>query len=100
MVEVGDVYFYVGGAAVLIGLGLWVWQKYGQITADGKITIGELISAVKEGEAEVIDALEKIEELEKMRKADLQDICRKHGLNVSGTKAELVDRIQAKIASL
>ena len=100
MVEVGEIYYYAGAVAVLLGLGLWAYRKYQTVMADGKVTIGELIDAVKEGEAEVLDALEQIEELEGMRKADLKEICRKHGLNVSGTKAELVDRIQSKIASL
>ena len=62
--------------------------------ADGVITREEIIDAVTDGADIIINTIFKTEELVSMKKVDLVVLCREHGLHVSGTKAQLIERLQ------
>ena len=68
------------GLAVVVGIGgLWALKKYQAVMADGKITLDEIISTVKEGESHadaITDEVEKIEEALATRKCS---VCGKTG---------------------
>jgi len=85
-----------GGA--LLGLAAWAYQKYKKITADGEITLEELLDAVDEAKDKVEEAEEHIEVLEKAydkyNVAELKAMLKEKGLPVGGKKADLVARLE------
>tara|TARA_R100000329_G_C7617859_1_gene219513 strand:- start:985 stop:1182 length:198 start_codon:yes stop_codon:yes gene_type:complete len=50
--------------AVLAGVafGLWGWERWKAITADGKITLDEIVAAVREAAPMAQDVKEKVED--------------------------------------
>ena len=96
-VELGMIHYGIGVAAVAGAFGLWLYQAYKQASADGKVTLDEIIDIATEAAGRVDEALKTVEELESMKKADLQDLLRYHGLPTSGNKAELIARLREKV---
>ena len=72
----------------------WAYRRYKLIMADGVITREEVIDAVTDGADIIINTIFKTEELTSMKKVDLVALCRENGLHVSGTKAQLIERLQ------
>ena len=91
--------------AALLGIAAWAIKKYKALSADGKITLDEIIDSideVKEKAAEVEEHLEDIEEvaekhidLDKLSVAELKDMLKEKGLPVGGKKADLIARLEA-----
>ena len=92
-----EVWLALGGAVAAAGI--WALKKYQKLNADGKITLDEIIGAVEEGEKFADKIIEATEDLEKAlkakKKAELIAIAEEKGLNTSGTKADLIERITA-----
>jgi polyhydroxyalkanoate synthesis regulator phasin len=78
---------------VAAGLGLGAYKAYKKLMADGKITLDEVID-LAEDLASVAKTLPSISELKKLKKNDLISLCEENGLEVKGTKAELISRLQ------
>ncbi len=79
--------------AIAAGLGLGAYKAYKKLMADGKITLDEVIDLAEDlvGAAKTLPSLSS---LKKMKKADLVALCDENGLEVKGTKAELLARIE------
>jgi len=75
----------------------WVYKKYKEIMADGVVTLDELIDVAEEGAEIILETLIEVNDLKglgKMRKGDLIDLCVKHGLDDTGTRATLIARLK------
>ena len=58
----------LGIAGIVLPTALWAYRKYMAIRADGKVTLSEVIDAVKEGASKMSDAKEQIDdEIEKAK---------------------------------
>lgn len=92
-----EVWLALGGAVAAAGI--WALKKYQKLNADGKITLDEIIGAVEEGEKFADKIIEATEDLEKAlkakKKAELIAIAEEKGLDTSGTKADLIEKITA-----
>jgi len=96
-VEIGMIHYGIGVAAVVGTFGLWLYRAYQKAAADGEVTLDEIIDIATEAVGRVEEAVKTVEELESMKKADLQDLLRYHGLPTSGNKAELIARLREKV---
>ena len=92
--EIEKVVMYAGIGLVWASAVYWAYKRYKMMMADGVITREEVIDAVSDGADIIINAVFNTEELTSMKKVDLVVLCREHGLHVSGTKAELIERLQ------
>ena len=86
----------IAAAAVIGGTIVWGLKKYKDMSADGKFTLDEIIDAA----SEMDDQLDAVEEavdkvLSAYKVSELKAMCKEKGLAVSGTKAELVARLEA-----
>jgi hypothetical protein len=93
-----DIEIMLLAVAALLGIAAWGIQKYKTLSADGKITLDELINSVgevKEKTAEAKAELKTIEDtLESRNVAELKAILKERGLSVSGKKADLIARLK------
>ena len=85
---------YAGIGVVWASVVYWAYKRYKVMMADGKITFDEMLDTVNDGINVISGAIGDTEELTSMKKIDLVELCREHGLKVSGTKAELIERLQ------
>lgn len=92
--EMENIVMYAGIGVVWAGVVYWSYKRYKKMMADGKITLDEVLDAVNDGIDVISNAIGDTEELSSMKKTDLVALCREHGLKVSGTKAELIERLQ------
>jgi len=81
------------------GLAATVWglKKYKQVSADGKLSIDEILDIADDVEDIVDDVEGKVKEMKKQynakKKAELVALCEEKGLDTTGTKAELIARL-------
>lgn len=92
--EMEKIIMYAGVGIMWTSALYWAYRRYKLIMADGVITREEVIDAVTDGADIIINTIFKTEELASMKKVDLVVLCREHGLYVSGTKAQLIERLQ------
>ena len=96
-----DIEVLLVAIAALLGIAAWAYKKYQTLSADGSISLDEVIDSmdeVKEKAAEAKAELETIEEtLESRNVAELKAMLKERGLAVSGKKAELVARLKASM---
>ena len=99
-----DIEVILLSVAALLAILAWGMKKYKELSADGSISLDEVIdsmSEIKEKVAEVKEEVETIEEtvgkhvdLDSLTVAQLKEKLKKAGLSVSGKKAELVQRLK------
>ena len=77
---------------IAAGLGLGAYKAYKKLMADGKITLDELID-LGEDIAGIVKELPSLSSLKKMKKDELISLCEENDLEVKGTKAELLGRL-------
>tara|TARA_R100000700_G_C3179409_1_gene155822 strand:- start:5417 stop:5818 length:402 start_codon:yes stop_codon:yes gene_type:complete len=96
-----DIEVVLVAVAALLGIAAWAMKKYKELSADGSITLDEVIDSmgeVKEKAAEAKAELRTIEDtLESRNVAELKVILKEKGLAVSGKKADLIARIEANM---
>ena len=96
-----DIEVVLVAVAALLGIAAWAMKKYKELSADGSITLDEVIDSmgeVKEKAAEAKAELRTIEDtLESRNVAELKAILKEKGLAVSGKKADLIARIEANM---
>jgi len=80
-------------AAIAVGLGLAGYKTYKKLMADGKITLDEVIDLAKDIK-EITDDLPSLSALKKMKKDELIALANEKGLDVDGTKADLISRLK------
>ena len=85
---------YAGIGVVWASVTFWAYKKYKKIMADGKVTLDEVLETVNEGIDVIEEAIDETKQLNELKKVDLVALCREKGLPVSGTKADLVKRLQ------
>lgn len=84
---------------VLIALGYKLYRKYRpkieEALEDGKLSLDE-IKDIAEDVMEDIEDLKSLPsrtELKKMKKAELLSLAEEHGVDLEGTKADLIERL-------
>ena len=96
-----DIEVVLVAVAALLGIAAWAMKKYKELSADGSITLDEVIDSmgeVKEKAAEAKAELRTIEDtLESRNVAELKAILKEKGLAVSGKKADLIARLEASM---
>jgi len=80
-------------AAIAVGLGLAGYKTYKKLMADGKITLDEVLDLVDDIK-EVVDDLPSLSSMKKMKKDELISLANDKGLDVDGTKADLISRLK------
>lgn len=94
-----DIEVLLLAVVALIGIGSLLYKKYLAISADGKITLDELLDSVDDVKEAVEDAEEEIEKIEKTlashNVSELKAKLKEAGLSVKGKKADLVARLEA-----
>jgi len=88
--EVEMIVLYICIAA---GLGLGAYKYYKKLMADGKITLDEVLDLVDDVK-DAIEDLPSLSQIKKMKKDELIGLCKDNGLEVSGTKADLISRLE------
>ena len=88
--EVEMIVLYICIAA---GLGLGAYKYYKKLMADGKITLDEVLDLV-DNVKDAVEDLPSLSKIKKMKKDELIGLCKDNGLEVSGTKAELIIRLE------
>ena len=88
--EIEIIVLYICIAA---GLGLGAYKYYKKLMADGKITLDEVLDLVDDVQ-DVVEKLPSISKIKKMKKDELIALCKDNGLEVSGTKADLISRLE------
>jgi len=78
---------------IAAGLGLGVYKYYKKLMVDGKITLDEVLNLVDEIK-DAVEDLPSLSKIKKMKKDELIGLCKDNGLEVSGTKADLVSRLE------
>jgi hypothetical protein len=92
--EMEQIVMYAGLGIVWASATYWAYKRYKKIMADGKITLDEVVDAVNDSISVITDAIGDTKELSAMKKVDLVKLCKEHNIPVSGTKAELIERLQ------
>ena len=90
---------WVALLAAVLALTVWGLKQYKKVMADGKVTIDEVIDTLTGMEDKVdavVDAAETVHA--EMKKAELVALCKEAGLSTSGTKADLIARLEAHAA--
>tara|TARA_Y100001963_G_scaffold31837_1_gene43931 strand:- start:37691 stop:37981 length:291 start_codon:yes stop_codon:yes gene_type:complete len=75
------------------GVALAAYKAYQKVMADGKITIGEVLE-LGEDLQEIAGKLPPLDEIKKMKKAELVALCEENGLDTNGVKADLLERLE------
>ena len=78
---------------IAAGLGLGAYKYYKKLMADGKITLDEVLDLVDDVK-DVVEDLPSLSQIKKMKKDELIGLCKDNGLEVSGTKADLISRLE------
>ena len=96
-----DIDVVLVAVAALLGIAAWAMKKYKELSADGSITLDEVIDSmgeVKEKAAEAKAELRTIEDTLESRNVDeLKAMLKEKCLAVSGKKADLIARIKANM---
>ena len=94
-----DIEMVIVAGGALLGLASWAYMKYKAITADGEVTLDELMDAAKEGKDKMEEAEEHFVVIEKVyseyKVAELKTMLKEKGLSTGGVKAELIARLEA-----
>tara|TARA_R100001443_G_scaffold2193_1_gene7407 strand:+ start:2619 stop:3005 length:387 start_codon:yes stop_codon:yes gene_type:complete len=94
-----DIELILLSLAALVGIGVFLYKKYLVLSADGKITLDELLDSVDEVKEKAEEAKEEIEKIEKTldshNVSELKEKLKEAGLSVKGKKADLVARLEA-----
>lgn len=80
-------------AAIAVGLGLAGYRTYKKLMADGEITLDEVLE-LAEDIKEIVEDLPSLSAIKKMKKAELIALANDNGLDVDGTKADLISRLK------
>lgn len=80
-------------AAIAVGLGLAGYRIYKKLMADGEITLDEVLE-LAEDIKEIVEDLPSLSAIKKMKKAELIALANDNGLDVDGTKADLISRLK------
>lgn len=88
--EIEMIVLYICIAA---GLGLGAYKYYKKLMADGKITLDEVLDLVDDVK-DAVEDLPSLSQIKKMKKDELIGLCKDNGLEVSGTKADLISRLE------
>jgi len=95
---IGDIEIILLAVVALAGIGSLLYKKYLAVSADGKITLDELLDSVSDVKEAVEDAeaeIQKIETtLESHSVVELKEKLKAAGLSVKGKKADLVQRLK------
>ena len=95
---IGDIEIILLAVVALAGIGSLLYKKYLAVSADGKITLDELLDSVSDVKEAVEDAeaeIQKIETtLESHSVVELKAKLKAAGLSVSGKKADLIQRLK------
>jgi hypothetical protein len=69
--------------------------KWTEVTADGKVTLDEVMDVVDEVQdiVEEVRTLPSLSALKKMKKDELVALAEEHGVSVEGTKADLISAL-------
>ncbi len=78
---------------IAAGLGLGAYKYYKKLMADGKITLDEVLDLVDDVK-DAVEDLPSLSKIKKMKKDELIGLCKDNGLEVSGTKADLISRLE------
>lgn len=78
---------------IAAGLGLGAYKYYKKLMADGKITLDEVLDLVDDVK-DAVEDLPSLSQIKKMKKDELIGLCKDNGLEVSGTKADLISRLE------
>ena len=77
---------------IAVGVGLGAYKTYQRLMADGKISIGEVLELAEDLQ-ELADDLPSLDEIKKLKKAELVALCEANGLDTKGVKADLIARL-------
>ena len=80
-------------AAIAVGLGLAGYRTYKKLMADGEITLDEVLELAGDIK-EIVEDLPSLSAIKKMKKAELIALANDNGLDVDGTKADLISRLK------
>jgi len=80
-------------AAIAVGLGLAGYRTYKKLMADGEITLDEVLE-LAEDIKDIVEDLPSLSAIKKMKKAELVALANDNGLDVDGTKADLISRLK------
>lgn len=69
--------------------------KWTEVTADGKVTLDEVMDVVDEVQdiVEEVRSLPSLSALKKMKKDELVALAEEHGVSIEGTKADLISAL-------
>ena len=88
---------WIVALAAILGLVIWGLKKYQKVTADGKVSLDEIIDTLTESEGKIDDVVDAVEDvvdaMEAKKKTELVELCKAKGLPTSGTKTELIARL-------
>tara|TARA_R110000751_G_scaffold109345_7_gene206452 strand:- start:7260 stop:7577 length:318 start_codon:yes stop_codon:yes gene_type:complete len=88
---------WLGLGVGVLAAAVWGLKKYKQVSADGKLTIDEILDIADDVEDIVDDIEAKTKEMKKQynakKKAELIALCEEKGLDTTGTKADLIARL-------
>jgi hypothetical protein len=94
---------WLGLLVAISALVIWGMKRYETVMADGKVSLKEVISTIEDSESLIDNVTEKAEAVQeaynKHKKAELIEMCKEKGLPTSGTKAELVARLEEAAAA-
>ena len=87
-IEMIVLYGTIGAGLLLAG-----YKTYQRLMADGKISIGEVLELAEDLQ-ELAKELPSLDELKKLKKAELIALCEENGLDTKGVKADLLSRLE------
>lgn len=94
---------WLGLLVAISALVIWGMKRYETVMADGKVSLKEVISTIEDSESLIDNVTAKAEAVQeaysKHKKAELIEMCKEKGLPTSGTKAELVARLEEAAAA-
>tara|TARA_R100001443_G_scaffold114843_1_gene131442 strand:+ start:3596 stop:3979 length:384 start_codon:yes stop_codon:yes gene_type:complete len=95
---IDDIEIILLAIVALAGIGSLLYKKYLSISADGKITLDELLDSVSDVKEAVKDAEAEVQKIEKTLEShsvvELKEKLKSAGLSVQGKKADLIQRLK------
>ena len=91
------------GVALAYGIGMKIYRRLKPLVdeamEDGELSLSEALEIVEEAKdiAEELQELPSPSALRNMRKAELIALGEKHGVDVEGTKAEIIERLMEAV---